>query len=59
MNIYGTVSKQNEFDKKQDNQQRQSAERRKRKSREEKLEGNVFKGLAKACLLYTSPSPRD
>lgn len=53
--IRDTLIKQNEFDKKQDNQQRQSAERRKRKSREEKLEGNVFKGLAKAANKVLGP----
>ena len=53
--IRDTLIKQNEFDKKQDNQQRQSAERRQRKSREEKLEGNVFKGLAKAANKVLGP----
>ena len=53
--IRDTLIKQNEFDKKQDNQQRQSAERRQRKSREEKLESNVFKGLAKAANKVLGP----
>ena len=45
--IRDTLIKQNEFDKKQAKQDRQSAERGKRKSKEDRLEGNVFKGLAK------------
>ena len=53
--IRDTLIKQNEFDKKQDSQQRQSAERRRRKSSEEKLEGNVFKGLAKAANKVLGP----
>jgi len=53
--IRDTLIKQNEFDKKQSNQERQSAERRKRKSSEEKLEGNVFKGLTKAANKVLGP----
>ena len=53
--IRDTLIKQNEFDRKQDSQQRQSAERRRRKSKEEKLEGNVFKGLAKAANKVLGP----
>ena len=53
--IRDTLIKQNEFDKKQSNQERQSAERRTRKSKEEKLEGNVFKGLAKAANKVLGP----
>ena len=53
--IRDTLIKQNEFDKKQSNQERQSAERRRRKSSEEKLEGNVFKGLAKAANKVLGP----
>ena len=53
--IRDTLIKQNEFDKKQSNQERQSAERRRRKSGEEKLEGNVFKGLVKAANKVLGP----
>jgi len=53
--IRDTLIKQNEFDKKKQNKDRQSAERRKRKGREEKLEGNVFKGLAKTVNKVLGP----
>ncbi len=53
--IRDTLIKQNEFDKKQSNQERLSGERRTRKSKEDKLEGNVFKGLAKAANKVLGP----
>ena len=53
--IRDTLIKQNEFDKKKQNKDRQSAERRKRKGKEEKLEGNVFKGLAKTANKVLGP----
>ena len=53
--IHDTLIKQNEFDKKQSNQERRSDERKRRKSKEEKLESNVFKGLAKAANKVLGP----
>ena len=53
--IRDTLIKQNEFDKKQANQDRQSSERTKRAKKEKGLESGIFKGLAKATEKVLAP----
>ena len=53
--IHDTLIKQNEFDKKQLNQERRSAERERRAKKEKGLESGIFKGLARATEKVLAP----